>query len=158
MKGGFCYNEKIMRCRTVRIFGTIFILLIFFFAVSPFVQAEIDQIERLIQNLNSEYRDLRMSSIWTLGRVKDPRAVQVLINTLGNKDPLMREKAAEALGHTGDLKAVESLISILNDQEETIREAAAGALGKITGKDFGQDPDKWQKWWAQNKENVRRGK
>lgn len=28
------------------------------------------------------------------------------------------------------------------------------ALRKITGKDFGQDADKWQKWWKENKEDV----
>jgi HEAT repeat protein len=145
-----------MNDQTIRILRIIPILLIFLLFLSPVVYSQSDQIEGLIQNLNSEYRDLRMSAIWTLGRVKDPRAVEALINALRHKDPLMREKAAEALGETKDLKAVEPLIAILKDDEETFREIAAKALEKITGKDFGQDPEKWQKWWKQNKENIRK--
>jgi hypothetical protein len=32
-----------------------------------------------------------------------------------------------------------------------VRARAARALRKITGKDFGKDPEKWQKWWEENK-------
>ena len=97
-----------------------------------------------------------MSAVWTLGKVKDRRAVEGLIAALNHKDSNVREKAAEALGEVKDPKSVEPLIAILKDKEETIREVAAKALEKITGKDFGQDYDKWQKWWVQNKENIRK--
>lgn len=147
-----------MKGQIIKILRMTSILLFFSLQVSFVVHAEIDQVERLIQNLNSEYRDLRMSAIWTLGRVKDPRAVEALINALRHKDPLMREKAAEALGETKDMKAVEPLIAILKDDEETFRETAAKALEKITGKDFGQDHDKWQKWWEQNKGTIHKGR
>src|SRR4030042_778354 len=146
-----------MKGQMIRIFRTTLILLFFCLSIFSVVHSQSDQLERLIQNLNSEYRDLRMSAIWTLGRVKDPRAVEALINALRHKDPLMREKAAEALGETKDMKAVEPLIAMLKDDEETFREIAAKALEKITGKDFGQDHDKWQKWWEQNKGTIRKG-
>jgi hypothetical protein len=147
-----------MKGQMIRIFRTTLILLFFCLSTFSVVHSQSDQLERLIQNLNSEYRDLRMSAIWTLGRVKDPRAVEALINALRHKDPLMREKAAEALGETKDMKAVEPLIAMLKDDEETFREIAAKALEKITGKDFGQDHDKWQKWWEQNKGTIRKGR
>ena len=147
-----------MKGQMIRIFRTTLILLFFCLSIFSVVHSQSDQLERLIQNLNSEYRDLRMSAIWTLGRVKDPRAVEALINALRHKDPLMREKAAEALGETKDMKAVEPLIAMLKDDEETFREIAAKALEKITGKDFGQDHDKWQKWWEQNKGTIRKGR
>jgi HEAT repeat protein len=134
------------------------ILLILLPFLSSIVHSQSDQVERLIQNLNSEYRDLRMSAVWTLGKVKDPRAFEALINALKHKDLLVRAKAAEALGEIKNPKAVESLIAILTDEEETVREFAAKALANITGKDLGQDHDKWQKWWEQNKENIQKGK
>lgn len=99
-----------------------------------------------------------MSAVWTLGKVKDPRAFEALINALKHKDLLVRAKAAEALGEIKDTKAVEPLIAVLKDKEDIIRESAAKALANITGKNLGQDHDKWQKWWEQNKENTRKGK
>jgi HEAT repeat protein len=147
-----------MKGQMIRIFRTTLILLFFCLSIFSVVHSQTDQLERLIQNLNSEYRDLRMSAIWTLGRVKDPRAVEALINALRHKDPLMREKAAEALGETKDMKAVEPLIAMLKDEEETIPGIAAEALEKITGKNLGQNHDKWQKWWEQNKGTIRKGR
>lgn len=142
----------------IRIFRTTLFLLFFCLSIFSVVHSQPDQLERLIQNLNSEYRDLRMSAIWTLGRVKDPRAVEALINALRHKDPLMREKAAEALGETKDMKAVEPLIAMLKDEEETIPGIAAESLEKITGKNLGKDHDKWQKWWEQKKGTIRKGR
>jgi len=147
-----------MKGQMIRIFRTTLILLFFCLWIFSVVHSQPDQLERLIQNLNSEYRDLRMSAIWTLGRVKDPRAVEALINALRHKDPLMREKAAEALGEIKDPKAIEPLIAMLKDEEETIPGIAAEALEKITGKNLGKDHDKWQKWWEQNKGTIRKGR
>jgi predicted GNAT superfamily acetyltransferase len=136
-----------MKERAINIVKIILISLISHLFLSPVVYSQSDQVERLIQNLNSEYRDLRMSAVWTLRKVKDSRALEALIAALNNKDSNVREKAAEALGEIKDPRAIEPLISALIDQEEMIREAAAKALGDITGKDFGQDYDKWKKWW-----------
>ncbi len=136
-----------MKERAINIVKIILISLIFHLFLSPVVYSQSDQVERLIQNLNSEYRDLRMSAVWTLRKVKDSRALEALIAALNNKDSNVREKAAEALGEINDPRAIEPLISALIDQEEMSREAAAKALEKITGKDFGQDIDKWKKWW-----------
>ncbi len=147
-----------MESRTIRILRIIPILLILLLFLSSIVYSQNDQLERLIQNLNSEYRDIRTSAVWTLGKVKDPRAVEALISALNHKDSLIREKAAEALGEMKDPKAVAPLIASLKDNEETVREIAAKALENITGKNLGQDHDKWQKWWEQNKENIRKGK
>ncbi|MEW6068391.1 MAG: HEAT repeat domain-containing protein [Nitrospirota bacterium] len=128
--------------------------LLIFILFSSIGYSEEDQLERIIQNLNSEYRDLRMSSVWILGKVQDPRAVKTLIKALKHKDFLIRVKAAEALGDKKEPAAVEPIITLLKDEEEMVREAAATALGNITGKDFGQDSDKWYTWWEQNKRNI----
>jgi HEAT repeat protein len=142
-----------MMGRMLRIFGMAFILLIFSLWVFPVVHSESDQVDTVIQNLKSENRDLRLIAVWTLRKVKDPRALEALINALKHEDLHVREKAAEALGEIKDPKAIEPLISVLKDKGETVPEIAAKALQNITGKDFGQDYDKWLKWWEKNKEN-----
>lgn len=147
-----------MKEQAVKMVKIISVSLIFHLFLSSVVYSQSDQVERLIQNLNSEYRDLRMSAVWTLRKVKDPRALEALISALKHKDSRVREKAAEALGEIKDPRAIEPLISVLKEEEETNREIAAKALGDITGKDFGQDYDKWQKWQVQNKENIRKSK
>jgi hypothetical protein len=133
----------------------VFLLYMLFLLVfSPLDNAHCDQVDNLIKNLDSSYRDLRMSSIWTLGKVNDPRAFDALISALKHKDLGVRIAAADALGDRKDPKAVEPLITGLKENEETVSEAFGKALANITGKDFGQDHDKWEKWWAQNRNTV----
>jgi len=99
-----------------------------------------------------------LSAVWTLGKVRDPRALEALIGALKHNDLLVRIKAAEALGDIKNPKAVGPLIALLKDEEEMVRETAVKALENITGRNLGQDHDKWQKWWEQNKESTLKGK
>jgi HEAT repeat protein len=134
---------------------------LFFFLLLPLLSnaySQEDQVGRLIKNLDSEYREIRMCSVWTLGKVKDPRALDALIKALTHKDLGVRVKAAEALGEMKETKAIEPLITALKDNDEDIRDSFANALKDITGKDFGKDPEKWQKWWDQNKDTIRKSK
>jgi HEAT repeat protein len=148
----------LMRHRIIIVLWIVPVLLVFNLFLLSAVRSEIDQVDTVIQNLNSEYRDLRMSAVWTLRKVKDPRALEALIKALKHEDLLVREKVAEALGERKDLRAIEPLISALKDEEKTVHEIAAKALQNITGKDFGQDHDKWMTWWNKNKENYQEGK
>ncbi|OGW37127.1 MAG: hypothetical protein A2Y97_10605 [Nitrospirae bacterium RBG_13_39_12] len=147
-----------MRHRFIGVLWIVPVVLFFNFFLLSAIHSESDQVDTVIQNLNSEYRDLRMSAVWTLRKVKDPRALEALIKALKHEDLHVREKVAEALGERKDLKAIEPLISVLKDEGETVHELAAKALQNITGKDFGQDHDKWMTWWEKNKENAQEGK
>jgi len=126
----------------------------FLLLFSSIDNAQSDQIDRLIQNLDSTYRDLRMSSIWTLGKVNDPRALEALISALKHKDLGVRIAASEALGDKKNPKAIDPLIAGLKENEETVREAFIEALQKITEKDFGQNHVKWEQWWNENRKTV----
>lgn len=46
---------------------------------------------------------------------------------------------------------MEPLIAALGDEIKDVGKEAALALKAITGKDFGKDPPKWQKWWEGKK-------
>jgi len=53
-------------------------------------------------------------------------------------------------------KAIKPLINALDDEGFRATAAAADALRKITGQDLGLDPEKWRKWWEENKEKFRK--
>jgi hypothetical protein len=46
------------------------------------------------------------------------------------------------------------LIAALKDSYPNIKEQAAEVLKKMTGEEFGTDPEKWQQWWEKNKANF----
>jgi len=142
-----------MKKRTLFKFSIFLFFILFSLSIS-IAHAEIDQVERLIQNLDSKYRDLRMSSIWTLGKVNDPRAFGALVSALKHEDLGVRIAAAEELGNKKNPQAIAPLITGLKENEEDVQEAFAKALQKITEKDFGRDHEKWQNWWNQNKNTV----
>jgi HEAT repeat protein len=78
-------------------------------------------------------------------------AVEPLISALKHKDDVVRSDAAYALFELGDSRTVEPFIHAQMDRFSLVRWRAANALKKITGKDFGDDPKKWRKWWEENK-------
>jgi hypothetical protein len=81
----------------------------------------VDTIPVLLVALNSNDNPIRNNAARALGKLKDFRAVELLIIILKNENPPL------------------------------IRVYAAEALRNITGKDFGHDPEKWQVWWEENK-------
>ena len=86
-----------------------FPLMVLALFVTSVAYSETDQVDRLIQNLDSEYRELRMCSVWTLGKVHDPRALKALIGALKNKDLGVRVGAAEQLGAMKNPAAIISI-------------------------------------------------
>src|SRR5207249_7802692 len=92
----------------------------------------------------------RLAAIQTLGRFKDPRAVQALIDAFyqastfsPDTTTVLRCQAVTALGKTGNPAAVELLARVVreppaegSDQEKQqtldVRIAAAGALGSFS--------------------------
>ncbi|MFN2302811.1 MAG: HEAT repeat domain-containing protein [Anaerolineales bacterium] len=77
---------------------------------------------------------IRATAARALGKIGDPKAVQLLISALMDKrDIVPRIEAANALGQIGDILAVEVLIGTLDEQGRVgrLRKAAAVALGCI---------------------------
>lgn len=72
---------------------------------------------------------------------------------IGKKDHRML--AIDALGHTREPHAVLALVPVLSDKSSEIATAARAALTVVTRQDFGTDSQKWEAWWAQNKDRHR---
>jgi len=105
----------------------------------------------LIPLLRDEEEDVRYQAAWALGELKDPTAVPHLIEALEDSNEQVRYDAAEALGKIQDPRSVEPLIQKLNDIDADVQRKAEMVLMKMTGNDFGQDAERWSRWWAENK-------
>ncbi|MGH7588407.1 MAG: HEAT repeat domain-containing protein, partial [Gemmatimonadota bacterium] len=87
----------------------------------------------LTRAVSDEDPSVRLSATETLGKLRDPRAVQALIQALRqDPDPKVRAMAAWALGEIEDPAAVSALSTALRaDEDPQVRVQAAEALGNI---------------------------
>jgi hypothetical protein len=125
-----------------------------------------DRIEVLVEALKDENSSVRGSAAEALEKINPKwreteeakKWVPVFISDLKSKSLGTREAAVYALGELKDPRAVEPLIEALKDENPDVRERAANALQKITGQNFGENPEEWQKWWEKNKGRFIKGK
>jgi HEAT repeat protein len=90
-------------------------------------------VRALILTVKNENEDLiaRGRAALMLGKLRDVRAVEPLIQALdapGYKTPIF---AAEALGKIGDPRAVQPLLAATNSNNDSLREAAMAALKRL---------------------------
>jgi len=104
-------------------------------------------VEPLIALLDSRRKDLHPAAAWALGETGDVRGVGPLAVVLEHEDREVRRVAAMELGRLGDERAVEALIAALNDNDQEVRDVVVEALESITGQEFDDDVDRWQRWW-----------
>ncbi len=90
-----------------------------------------EAVDALIELLRDELWDVRRAVVISLGKIRDPRAVEPLIETL-KSGLLIRFEAARSLIQIGG-EAVPRLISLLetNDLDIDVKVKAAEALGLI---------------------------
>lgn len=86
--------------------------------------------------LNDKKELVRREAAYALGRIRNPNAVNPLVQVL-QKDKILEVKAAAAiaLGETGDVSAIDALTKILQNksktEEEFLRRSAARSIGQI---------------------------
>ena len=95
--------------------------------------AEEDQVERALRRLQGpggiitgrvtlwEGDPPRHEAVDELARLGDARAVDVLLSTLHESDPILQGKAAHALGEIGDERAVPALIRLLGKRQGRLK-------------------------------------
>ena len=91
-----------------------------------------DEVEKLIAELNDPDAKVRKQAATELGETGDGRAVESLINALNTWEPPgTRQFAATALGEIGDPRAVEPLIAALRRPYMDVQATALFALQRI---------------------------
>jgi len=83
----------------------------------------------LIGVLTDRDSPVRPAAAQTLGKIGDPRSVDVLIATLTDNDSAVRSAAAEALGRIGNARCTDALVAALEVSWTSV--SAAIALGKM---------------------------
>ena len=82
----------------------------------------------------SPYEEMRISSLYAMGRSADVRWRGLVRAELQNPSSSMRAGAAIACGELEVRAATDDLLSLLDDEEEAVRLAAIFALGRIGGR------------------------
>ena len=82
--------------------------------------------------LSDQHEWVRLLACEVLAKLRDERAVEPLVQALGDKR--MRWAAVAALGRIGSEKALEPLVKVLSDQRKEIRLEVVKALGAFTDK------------------------
>lgn len=121
------------------------------------------KIDTLIFRLGHREAGFRGSAQAELARIGKP-AVPMLISALqGGRNSWTKQGAAQLLGTIGDKRATEPLVKQLRNDDKWVRKESAEALRKVTGQNFGYDPEaepaqreaaakKWEEWWNKEKE------
>ena len=100
---------------------------------------------------------VRAHAALALASIKSDFATPTLSSrSLFDEDLHVRYNAALALGEIGDRAAVAPLIEALKDRESQVRKAAATSLVKLTGKNFGQNAERWRRYVRDNLGDLQR--
>ncbi|GAH39003.1 unnamed protein product, partial [marine sediment metagenome] len=119
---------------------------------------DIDGIIKHLQNSHPSLYIIRMHAAGALGEIRDPRAVQPLIDALKDEHEHVRFCVIGALEEIGDARSVEPLIDAIKGKRRFERKVVAEALKKITGESLGKDHGKWEAWWEQNKGTIQKSR
>jgi HEAT repeat protein len=90
-----------------------------------------ERIAHFIRMLADDDETNRWKAAESLGRMRDPDAVEPLIDTLWDDDSRVRLKAAWALGKIGDIRAIPPLRRLYRMENEGAQEIVTEAIEEI---------------------------
>ncbi len=92
---------------------------------------------------------VRMAACSAWGKRGGPEAVQLLAARYQTDAELdVRLRALRELGTLGDKQAIPVLARALEDSDPAVQYRAVAALKKVSGRDLGNDVNKWREWAA----------
>ena len=97
----------------------------------------------LISAMKDSIPEVRIAAAVALCSYRDPRAIPLLYSLLMEENKDVKAAAEKALALHSDIS---TLISSLDNRSAIVRGNAAYMLWVMTGKDFGQDKEKWEEW------------
>ena len=88
-------------------------------------------VETLRAELDSKHHRRRMAAATNLGRLRDTKAVPMLVGLLNDPQPGVREMSLFALGIIKDPAAIEPILASMGDYDADVRYRAVVALGDL---------------------------
>ena len=98
-------------------------------AANALLRYDAEVVPRLIEDYGVDYIRVRFEVVKLLGRIRDPRAVPVLIQALGDKSPWVAQAAAWSLGQLRDPEALGALLGYTHDGSKGMRGQVFRSLG-----------------------------
>lgn len=93
--------------------------------------------------------DVRMEACRVWVKRGGPEAVSLLAaRATADNDLDVRLRALRMLGELQDDRAIPVLAKALEDPDPAVQFRAVGALRRVSGRDFGDDVNKWREWAA----------
>jgi HEAT repeat protein len=97
--------------------------------------------------LNDKDLDVRIAACEAWGKLGDADSAELLAGVLKeDADQDVRLAAARGLGQTKDQRAIAALGDVLTETDPAMQRRAVLSLENITGKDLGNNVDRWQKY------------
>lgn len=123
------------------------------FWVRALAAAPVAEASRLLMVRLEDERDNRVLPVLIDGLADQAgaSAVGVLLPWLSDERWQIRATTIAALGRIRSPEAIEPLVARLRQEDGRLRGDVADALKRITGQDLGLDPDRWQRWWEENR-------
>ena len=90
----------------------------------------------------------------SIGKTRDPKAVESLVPFLAAKDWKVRGAAAAGIGWANQVESIPPLIPLLADAEPSVARTAWEFLKRLADKDLPMRPKDWEAWWAENGKNF----
>lgn len=92
---------------------------------------------------------VRMAACSAWRKRGGPEAVELLaVRSRSDREIDVRLRALRELGQLGDEEAIPVLAKALEDPDPAVQYRAVGALKKVSGRDLGDDVNKWREWAA----------
>jgi len=92
---------------------------------------------------------VRMAACSAWAKRGGPEAVELLAHRYrSDREIDVRLRALRELGQLGDKSAIPVLAKALEDPDPAVQYRAVGALKKVSGRDLGDDVNKWREWAA----------
>jgi hypothetical protein len=99
--------------------------------------------------LNDPDERVRMAACSAWARRGGPEAVQLLAaRSQADSELDVRLRAIRELGELKDKDAIPALAKALEDPDPAMQYRAVGSLKKVSGRDLGDDVNKWRAWAA----------
>ncbi|HEV7646118.1 MAG TPA: HEAT repeat domain-containing protein [Pyrinomonadaceae bacterium] len=95
------------------------------------IEASLEAVEVLIDQLTSSEKEIKKSAIKALGRIGDASAISALIDVFDSANVDLQKDIISALGKIGGPEAGEQLISLAGHENAEVRKSLTQALGFI---------------------------
>jgi hypothetical protein len=105
----------------------------------------------LVKAVGQLHIDAKDKARAALARRFSRMTVKTLRDFLKDTNSECRLAALSAAGLKEEKELLPDLIPFLTDADSDLRQAAHQSLKKLSGRDYGRDPEAWRKWWATQK-------